>query len=36
MAAGAHQALIERWVAVGRQRAAIARAMPHAGPRVGE
>jgi hypothetical protein len=36
MAAGADQALIERWITVGRQRAAIARAMPHAGPRMGE
>ena len=36
VAAGADQTLIERWITVGRQRAAIARAMPHAGPRVGE
>jgi hypothetical protein len=32
VAAGADQTLIDRWIAVGRQRAAIARAMPHAGP----
>jgi len=32
IAAGADQALIERWIAVGRQRAAAAAAMPHAGP----
>jgi len=32
IAAGADQTLIDRWIAVGRQRAAIARAMPHAGP----
>ena len=32
IAAGADQALIERWVAVGRQRAAAAAATPHAGP----
>jgi len=36
IAAGADRTLIERWTAVGRQRAAVARAMPHAGPRVGE
>jgi len=36
IAAGADRSLIERWITVGRQRAAIARAMPHAGPRVGE
>jgi hypothetical protein len=32
LAAGADQALIERWIAVGRQRAAAAAATPHAGP----
>jgi hypothetical protein len=32
IAAGADQALIERWTAVGRERAAAARALPHAGP----
>ena len=32
IAAGADQALIERWVAVGRERAAGAAARPHAGP----
>jgi hypothetical protein len=31
LSAGADQTLIERWITVGRQRAAIARAMPHAG-----
>jgi hypothetical protein len=36
IAAGADQTLIERWIAVGRQRAAMARAMPHAGPRMDE
>ena len=36
IAAGADRSLIERWIAVGRQRAANARAMPHAGPRAGE
>jgi len=36
IAAGADRTLIERWTAVGRQRAAVARAMPHAGPRVSE
>ena len=36
IAAGADQTLIERWIAVGRQRAAFAQAMPHAGPRMGE
>ena len=36
IAAGADQTLIERWITVGRQRAAIAQAMPHAGPRMGE
>ena len=32
IAAGADQALIERWVAVGRERATSAAARPHAGP----
>jgi hypothetical protein len=36
IAAGADQKLIERWIAVGRQRADIARAMPHAGRRMDE
>ena len=36
IAAGADRVLIERWIAVGRQRAAMARAMPHAGPRADE
>jgi hypothetical protein len=35
IAAGADQALIERWVAVGRKRAASAAARPHAGPPTG-
>ena len=33
IAAGADPSLIERWIAVGRARAAAARARPHAGPR---
>ena len=32
IAAGAHRSLIGRWIAIGRQRAAAAEAMPHAGP----
>ena len=32
IAAGADRSLIERWIAVGRQRAAAAAATPHAGP----
>ena len=36
IAAGADQKLIERWIAVWRQRADIARAMPHAGRRMDE
>jgi len=35
IAAGADQALIERWAAVGRERAASAAARPHAGPPTG-
>ena len=33
IAAGADRSLIGRWIAVGRERAAAARARPHAGPR---
>src|SRR6185437_204751 len=33
LAAGADPSLIGRWIAVGRERAAAARARPHAGPR---
>src|SRR5262244_1907314 len=33
IAAGADPSLIGRWIAVGRERAAAARARPHAGPR---
>jgi hypothetical protein len=36
IAAGADQALIGRWIAIGRERAATAQAMPHAGPPVPE
>ena len=36
IAAGADPSLIGRWIAVGRQRAAAARARPHAGPRAAE
>ncbi len=36
IAAGADRSLIGRWVAVGRERAAAARARPHAGPRATE
>jgi hypothetical protein len=36
VAVGADQTLIERWITVGRQRAATVRAMRHAGHRVGE
>jgi hypothetical protein len=36
IAAGADRSLIERWISIGRQRAAAAQAMPHAGPRAGE
>ncbi|HYB86517.1 MAG TPA: hypothetical protein VEC76_06695 [Streptosporangiaceae bacterium] len=36
LAAGADRSLIDRWIVVGRQRAAAAQAMPHAGPRAGE
>ena len=32
IAAGADRSLVGRWVAVGRERAAAARARPHAGP----
>ena len=32
IAAGAEQALIGRWIGIGRERAASAQAMPHAGP----
>ena len=32
IAAGAEQALIGRWIDIGRERAASAQAMPHAGP----
>ncbi len=32
IAAGADQALIGRWIDIGRKRAASAQAMPHAGP----
>lgn len=32
IAAGADRSLIGRWIAVGRERAAAARARPHAGP----
>jgi hypothetical protein len=33
IAAGADRSLIGRWIALGRERAAAARARPHAGPR---
>jgi hypothetical protein len=36
IAAGADRSLIGRWIAVGRERAAAARARPHAGPRATE
>jgi hypothetical protein len=36
IAAGADRSLIGRWVAIGRERAAAARARPHAGPRASE
>ena len=36
IAAGADRSLIGRWIAVGRERAAAARARPHAGPRAPE
>ena len=36
IAAGADPSLIGRWIAVGRERAAAARARPHAGPRATE
>jgi hypothetical protein len=36
IAAGADRSLIGRWIAVGRERAAAARARPHAGPRAAE
>ena len=36
IAAGADPSLIGRWIAVGRERAAAARARPHAGPRAPE
>src|SRR5215831_2858521 len=36
IAAGADRSLIGRWIAVGRERAAAARARPHAGPSVAE
>jgi hypothetical protein len=36
IAPGADHSLIERWIAVGRQRAAIARAMPREGRRMDE
>ena len=36
IAAGADRSLVGRWVAVGRERAAAARARPHAGPRATE
>ena len=36
IAAGADPTLIEGWIAVGRERAAIAAAMPHAGPPASE
>jgi hypothetical protein len=36
IAAGADRSLIGRWIAIGRQRAAAAEAMPHAGPPAGE
>ena len=36
IAAGADRSLIGRWIAVGRERAATARARPHAGPRATE
>jgi hypothetical protein len=35
IAAGADRSLIGRWIAVGRERAAAARARPHTGPRNG-
>jgi hypothetical protein len=36
VAAGADPSLIGRWIAVGRERAAAARARPHAGPHAAE
>ena len=36
IAAGADRSLIGRWIAVGRERAAAARARPHAGPHAPE